>query len=104
MTELAIQMFPMANDTGFVKSHCRRNDPDTSRRAAERAQGSAKGHCQRILDVFAPETDWTAAEIAKVTGLTVEQCARRLPDLKAAGRVDLTGQERDGFRVWAVVA
>lgn len=88
----------------FTRTHCRKTDPSTSQKAAERARSFSGGHCLKIENAMRQAGPCTAGELSRKTGLTVEQCARRLPDLKAAGRIDLTGQERDGFRVWAVVA
>ena len=87
----------------FTRTHCRRNDPGTSQKAAERARSFSGGHCLKIENAMRQAGPCTAGELSRRTGLTVEQCARRLPDLKAAGRIDLTGQERDGFRVWVLI-
>ena len=84
----------------FTRTHCRKTDPNTSRKAAERARSFAGGHCLKILSEFDPGVGLTANELARYTGLTVEQVCRRLPDLEAANELRLNGQERDGFRVW----
>ena len=88
----------------FTRTHCRKTDPSTSQKAAERARSFSGGHCLKILSEFDPGVGLTANELARYTGLTVEQVCRRLPDLEAANELRPTGQERDGFRVWAVVA
>lgn len=84
----------------FTRTHCRKTDPSTSQKAAERARSFSGGHCLKILSEFDPGVGLTANELARYTGLTVEQICRRLPDLEAANELRLNGQERDGFRVW----
>lgn len=95
-----------AGDTRFrVRTH----DPDTSVRAANRANKFASSHCDRILAALA-DRDLTAKEIGARAGLTVVQVARRTTDLQRAGRIavaqtsdgvgGLCDLERDGFRVW----
>ena len=84
----------------FARTHCRKTDPSTSQKAAERARSFSGGHCLKILSEFDPGVGLTANELARYTGLTVEQICRRLPDLEAANELRLNGQERDGFRVW----
>jgi len=101
---LPIEMFPLPGDTGFVKRHTRRNGPSTSQKAAERARSFSGGHCAKIEKALRQAGPCTAKHLSVQTNLTVEQIARRLPDLKDAGRVDLTGREIDGFREWVVVA
>jgi CRP-like cAMP-binding protein len=87
----------------FALRHCRKGGPTTSEKAAVRAEGFYKGHCARIESAMRAAGPCTAKDIAAKTGLSVEQVARRLPDLKDAGRVVLNGQEREGFRVWGLV-
>ena len=49
----------------------------------------------------------TAKDISKLTGLTVEQVCRRLPEMegRTARVVQFEGDDliRDGFRVWEAV-
>lgn len=50
----------------------------------------------------------TASEIAAITGLTVVQIDRRLPDLQRANRAQVVQFEgadliRNGYRVWRAV-
>ena len=87
----------------FTRTHCRKTDPSTSQKAAERARSFSGGHCLKILSEFDPGVGLTANELARYTGLTVEQVCRRLPDLEAANELRPTGQERDGFRVWVLI-
>jgi hypothetical protein len=87
----------------------RSNDPQTSKDAAARAVQFAKSHAGRIhLALIGKQL--TAHELESLTGLSVVQIDRRLPDLKKAGlaRVcklnDGADMVRDGFRVWEAVA
>lgn len=82
-------------------SLARTTDPAVSHAAAARAKRWIPTHEEQILGVM-----WRpiiASEIAKCTGLTVVQVDRRMPELQAAGKVRLTGRERDGFREWEPV-
>lgn len=89
----------------FSVSHARRFDPSTSHVAASKAERFAKSHAGRILQTLKLHGPCTARDINQLTGLTVEQVARRLPDLAESklaavwrsGGVDVV---RDGFRVW----
>ena len=77
----------------------RSSDPDTSKRAAVRM----RGHPCRSHWVAIHGCMWrpmTGKEIAKLTGLTFEQVARRLPEMQTRGEVRPTGNERDGAREW----
>ena len=82
----------------FTAPRARRRDPQTSHKAAERAKVFAPTHAQRIFDVLA-RGDFTAAEIADESGLTVVQVCRRLPEIPDAKPTD---KERDGYRVWSI--
>lgn len=76
----------------------RRRDPVTSHKAAERAKSFAPTHAQLIYDVLTV-ADFTAAEIAESTRLTVVQVCRRLPEISEAKP---TNEERQGYRVWSL--
>jgi len=82
----------------FDAPRARRRDPATSHKAAARAKAFAPSHAMRILEVLRDE-DLTAQEISQVTGLTVVQICRRLPEIEGAKTLPF---ERDGFRVWTV--
>lgn len=85
------------------------SDPDTSVRAANRANSFAASHCERILEALAGR-ELTAKEIGERAGLTVVQVARRTIDLQRDGRIEvvqasdgmggLCDMERGGLRVW----
>ena len=81
----------------------RATDPATSHAAAAQSRAFAWDHRTAILGCL-----WRpmiASEIAKLTGMTVEQVCRRLPELEKDGLVKLTGIERKNamgraFRKW----
>ena len=87
----------------------RSQDPGTSVAAAERVAAFAEKHFACILDAL-DGRELTAKEMAAIADLTVEQIARRMPDLRRAGQVevvqkcDATGANcdlvRDRCRVW----
>lgn len=82
----------------FDLPRARRRDPQTSHKAAERAKVFAPTHGQRIVAVLR-HGDFTAAEIADESGLTVVQVCRRLPEISEAKPTD---EERQGYRVWSI--
>jgi len=86
------------------RPRARRRDPATSHEAAKRADRFAKSHAGRILAVFQSCADftYTADELARHTGLSVEQVCRRLPEIAEVEVVRENGQDRaeGGFRVW----
>lgn len=96
----------MSVSVGNVRNlRARRNDPQTSHQAADRAERFAKSHAGRILFAL-QRAALTASEIGHVTGLSVVQVDRRLPELQRAGRAYVLqqgGQDvtRDGYRVWS---
>ncbi len=69
---------------------CRRTDPPTSQRAAQRAP--VRGHRLLVLDALA-DGPAGQTEIARRTGLTVAAVSKRLPELRRAGLVERTGRE-----------
>ena len=77
----------------------RAGDPSTSKRAAVRMRGlPCRSHYVAIMGAL-----WrpmTGKDIARLTGLTFEQVARRLPELQTRGEIRPTGVERDGCREW----
>lgn len=85
----------------------RASDPLSSVMAAERAQQFASGHCATILAALVG-TQSTVHDLAARTGLEVVQIARRLPQLKEAGKAQVVqrgGMDlmRGGARVWEAV-
>lgn len=90
---------------GDLKYRARASDPGTSLAAAESSALFAGAHKDRILVALNRFGYCTAHEIAQVTGLTVVQVDRRLPELKRDCLIKvatLAGEDvvRDGFRVW----
>ncbi|MDE2022041.1 MAG: hypothetical protein KGI71_04020 [Patescibacteria group bacterium] len=91
----------------FSATHARRSDPATSHMAATGAERFAQSQAGRILHALQLHGPRTAHELSLITGLTVVQIDRRLPDLlkDSAARVlrldDGSAVVRGGCRVWA---
>lgn len=90
-----------------TKLRARAQDPISSIQAAENAALFAGTHKERIVAALERAQSATAHQIADMTGLTVVQVDRRLPELardKVAAVVQSMGEDviRDGFRVWAL--
>lgn len=88
-------------------SAARRTDPITSHLAAARSAAFANTHCGRILAALKQGVA-TAHRLSELTGLTVVQIDRRLPDLQDKGKarpVVVLGQPLivGGFRVWEAI-
>ena len=87
----------------------RRTDPSTSHEAAGRAKNFASSQAGTILATLRQFKRMTAEQLSGLTGLTVEQIDRRLPDLKeldlARVCLDDAGEalRHNGFRVWEAV-
>ena len=98
----------------------RSTDPATSHMAASRTACFAVTHRDRICSALraAEKTykagtrdHWgaTAKELSEITGLTVVQIDRRLPELERDNLVTVSATHdakdliRDGFRVWEAV-
>ena len=85
----------------------RARDPLSSVQAAERAPAFIGSHTARILAALR-HGPATAHELQRLTGLTVVQIDRRLPDCAAADTarvVQIAGEDliRGGARVWEAV-
>lgn len=87
----------------------RSTDPETSHDAAANAEKFARTHAGRIAVALMAMGSGTADEIARITGLSVVQVDRRLPEMKSAGLarvlegIDGKPLTRAGFRVWAAM-
>lgn len=86
----------------------RASDPLSSVMAAESAIKFAGNHCDRILAALSNGNQATAHELEALTGLTVVQVDRRLPELLRYGKaraVQRGGMDllRGGARVWEAV-
>lgn len=85
----------------------RAHDPLSSIKAAERAPVFSGYQCDRILTALS-NGPATPHEMESLTGLTVVQIDRRLPELARAGRarvVRVNGEDlmRGKSRVWELV-
>ena len=80
----------------------RNSDPATSHKAAAAFRGKPC-HSHYVAIMGALWRPMSAREIAKCTGMTMEQVCRRLPELQQRGEVAPTGEERDGCRVWTKI-
>lgn len=86
----------------------RSHDPQTSQRAAAQAALFSGSHCERIIAAL-EDCEFSAKEISRITGLTVVQVDRRLPELERMGKtqvvkVDGMDLTRNGYRVWRLTA
>jgi predicted HTH transcriptional regulator len=89
-------------------NRARRTDPETSHTAARNAERFAASHAGRILAAL-KQGPRTAYGLSAMTGLTVEQIDRRLPELKRDGLATVMTDELGqaivvgGYRVWRAV-
>lgn len=95
-------------DTETVCKRVRASDPVSSIEAAENASRFARSHCVQIISALEQHEGLTADEIADMTGLTVVQIDRRLPELARAGKARVLQHDgldmiRNGYRVWGIV-
>lgn len=82
----------------------RKMDPVTSHAAARNAYRFANGHKARIMEAL-QQGPRTADALAAMTGLSIVQVDRRLPELRTAGLAEvMTADGADvvvnGYRVW----
>lgn len=84
----------------FEPVRARRRDPETSQEAAGKVKAFAANHFNRIAAALR-EGPATYVEIADRCGLERHAVARRLPEMGHLG-VFLTGEKRDGMRVWGI--
>lgn len=98
MTNLSIEL--------LSPRRARRSDPGTSQSSARKAAKFAASHAGRIYHSLMLNGPMTAHEL-HITGLTVVQCDRRLPELENIGLVRVMKHEngkdvaRNGARVWS---
>ena len=85
----------------FEPVRSRSRDPEASQRAGRNARQFAAGHFALILDARA-QGPGTAEEIALRSGLDYGAVARRMGELQQAGKLALTGDERNGCREWRI--
>lgn len=82
----------------------RKSDPVTSHTAARNAERFAATHAGRIMEAL-KEGPRTAAGLAAMTGLSIVQVDRRLPELRTAGLAEVMHDGGvdvvvNGYRVW----
>lgn len=101
MQQLSIFEYPQP---GARAPRARRDDPVTSKLAAANAAAFAKDHADLIHQALATPGNIyeLAARISRAHGIDFShvQVARRLPEMKAAGRAEPTDERRGGCRVW----
>ena len=83
----------------FEPVRARKRDTETSQRSAGNARQFAAGHMALILDALIGNPG-TIKEIAARTGLDHVAVARRMSELRQAGKVVTTLEERAGCREW----
>lgn len=81
----------------------RATDPATSHMAADRSHKFSEGHATKILRAIKHMPRQTAAYYSQMTGLTVVQIDRRLPEMERKGLIRTTGAVHNGFRAWEAV-
>ncbi|MFM9928188.1 hypothetical protein VLK31_34820 [Variovorax sp. H27-G14] len=81
----------------------RSTDPITSHQAAAMSAKFSTGHAIKILAAIKHTPRQTAAYYAQMTGLTVVQIDRWLPELERKGLARPTGAVYNGFRAWEAV-
>lgn len=88
----------------FVEApRARATDPATSHMAAERSRQFSEGHAAKILRAIKHMPRQTAAYYSQMTGLTVVQIDRRLPEMERKGLIRTTGAVHNGFRAWEAI-
>lgn len=94
--------------TDIQPVRARKTDPSTSHAAAKNAERFAATHAGRIMEAL-KEGPRSAKGLSAMTGLSVEQCCRRLPELQKANLAEPMSHEDGGdvvvggFRVWRAV-
>ena len=88
----------MSNNFPFeLGAYARRNDPETSREAAEGSLPGWMSHAMQILPAFL-HADLTAYEASVKSGIIeISACPwHRVSDLKRLGLIEPTGKKRKG--------
>lgn len=91
---------PVAPGRKEEPARSRRSDPATSQRAASKVRQFDSGHFALIMEALA-QGPANFKEIAERCGLERHAVARRLPELRDAGKVRRTDQEREGCAIWS---
>ena len=91
-----------------MRTLARTTDPITSHMAASRVKHFAGTHNDQIINALQQQGQATPEEISCLTGLSIVQIDRRLPELQRSNRarvVTANGVDiiRNGYRVWEKV-
>ncbi len=99
---LPITMHARPGDRGFAL--VRNRDPQTSHKAAERAETFKSSQSIVILESLLLHGPQTAKDMEMTTCLNSVQVSRRTGALEDSGQIRATGVERDGCREFELVA
>ena len=88
-----------------TKTMCHRNDPETSRQAAQKIVESNVLQNQEYsvmvgIIVYFKNKDFTAKELANKDIIDYHTIQRRLSGLHRKGYIERTGEKRNGCAVW----
>ena len=89
-----------------AKTLFHKSDPDTSRVAADKMIKSGKLNWQENKVwgwAHHMPVEFTAKELAVFSGLDYHLIQRRLSGLRNKGKIERTGEKRDGCCVWKVI-
>lgn len=97
--------FAVADIKAEADRLCHRNDPDTSRQAAQKMVESGKLQKQEkhVLDWIKyhhNKIDFTARELSGGGSVNYHTIQRRLSGLHRKGKIQRTGEKRNGCAVW----
>ena len=84
----------------FAESHTKRNDPDSSRIAAEKIFSQVTEHKAIILETIRDYPGRTSKELASCCGLNRDQIARRLKDIEQDGTIFRMKGETSSELTW----
>ncbi|MCP3683897.1 MAG: hypothetical protein GY861_14535 [bacterium] len=81
--------------------HHHRNDPGTSKAAAEKMikSGKMSRQCQEVYDSFLNFAPTTSKALSAISGLDYHMIARRFADLVKSGHIVDTGEKENGCRI-----
>jgi len=88
-----------------LKTLFHKSDPETSREAAEQMVKSGKlteqeNFIHYVIEVHRGHKSFTAKELAKDSGEDYYIIQRRLSGLHRKGKIERTGEKRNGCCVW----
>lgn len=85
----------------FERTHARTEDPVTSKKAAKRAEPTARNRMGKLLHTFRTNLDDLTAREACVLTFGTDKGWQRVSDLKLGGFIEVIG-ERDGFSTFVL--